>query len=92
MRLHDHGDLLRTVVSVAFGPGEDEHAAACAGLLRGYFRGRNDIQKDVTEAVTVHWKTLTSFVKEQVESGEELPLPLLGATVGRVAEIKKRRK
>lgn len=38
----------------------------------------------------VPWNTLTSFVKEQIEEEKKTPpLELLGATVGRVAKIKK---
>ena len=42
---------------------------------------------------SVHWGTLTSFVKEQLKRPEvTLPLEMLGATVGRVAKIVKRKK
>lgn len=42
---------------------------------------------------SVHWGTLTSFVKEQIKRPEvTLPLEMLGATVGRVAKIVKRKK
>lgn len=40
---------------------------------------------------TVPWNTLTAFVKEQVEKGEQLPLETLGATVGQIVKIKQRK-
>lgn len=86
-----HADLMRTVVSVSFGPGEHEHALNIETLIRSYFRGRNDVQREPVIENAVHWKTLTSFVKEQLELGEVLPLDILGATVGRHAIIKKRK-
>ena|SRR5579872_4155086 len=86
-----HGDLMRTVLSVEFGPGEHEHATNVETLIRSYFRGRNDIQREPVKKRTVHWKTLTSFVKEQLTRGEVLPLDILGATVGRVAKITPRK-
>ena len=92
LKSHNHGDLMRTVVSVEFGRGEQEHADAVVQAIKGYFRGRNDIQREPVIENAVHWKTLTSFVKEQLERGEELPLDLLGATVGRHATFKKRRE
>lgn len=39
----------------------------------------------------VHWATLTSFVKEQTEANEVLPLNLLGAVVGRICQFAKRK-
>lgn len=88
---HGHGDLMRTVVSVDFGPGEHEHATNVVTLINSYFRGRNDIQREPVIKNAVHWKTLTSFVKEQLEAGELLPLEVLGAKVGRQAKIAKRK-
>jgi hypothetical protein len=41
----------------------------------------------------VPWNTLTAFVREQIEEYEKTPpLELLGATVGRVAKIKKQKE
>lgn len=40
----------------------------------------------------VHWATLTSFVKEQTRAKQILPLASLGATVGRIVKIVKRKK
>ncbi len=41
------------------------------------------------EERTVHWTTLTSFVKEQIEKHKKvLPLDILGATVGKIVKLK----
>lgn len=87
-----HGSLLRTYVTVEFSPGEREHAENVITLIKSYFRGRNIEQHDPTVKNTVHWKTLTAFVKEQIEENRVVPLELLGATVGRVAKIKQRKE
>lgn len=86
-----HGDLMKTILSVEFTTGENEHVANVETLIRSYFRGRNDIQREPIKKQTVHWKTLTSFVKEQLTRGEVIPLDILGATVGRVAKITTRK-
>lgn len=87
-----HGDILRTFVTVEFAPGEREHAENVITLIRSYFRGRNIEQHDPEVRNSVHWKTLTAFVREQIEENNAVPLDLLGATVGRVAKIKQRKE
>ena len=88
---HGFGDIIATFVSVQFSKGEREHAVAVLDIIENYFRTHNIERHQPEIETSVHWKTLTSFVKEQVERGEVLPLDILGATVGRIAEIKTRK-
>jgi hypothetical protein len=39
----------------------------------------------------VPWNTLTSWLREQIESGKVVPLETIGATVGQVVKLKKRK-
>lgn len=48
------------------------------------------VDATVTVNKSVHHMTLTAYVKEQVEAGEEIELETLGAVVGNIVKIKKR--
>lgn len=85
-----HGDVIAVNVSVAFRRGEIEQARELQELIRTQFAGANS--HEVSLSMGVPWGTLTALVKELIESGEEVPLEKLGATVGRIAKIKRRRK
>lgn len=54
--------------------------------------GVDPARVSVTEGV--HWATLTSYVKEQIRGRKraDLPLEALGATVGRIVKIVKRKR
>lgn len=90
------GDLIKVVVSVSFGRREWARALAFAERVRkAGFEPRID--------KGVPWATLTAYVREQwpkwqqrwTRGDKRLPpvdkvLDLLGATVGRIVELKKR--
>lgn len=84
-----HGGLIRVTVSVSFGKGEIEKAKQLQELIRQSPIG-NTHPAEIKMGVP--WQTLTSFVREQYEAGEELPLETLGAVAGRIAEVKKRKE
>lgn len=82
---NNHGDMIRGTYTVQFGKGEEKNRKAFekyldkSGFSYSYKFG-------------VPWNTLTAFVKEQIEVYKrEPPLKLLGATVGRVAALKKQK-
>lgn len=79
-----HGGIIKTDVSVAFGRGELEIARAFVEFARGF----NEAAIDPELEQGVHWQTLRSFVKEQIEGGSALPLDLFGVFVGRKAHLK----
>lgn len=85
-----HGDVISVTVSVDFQRGEKALADELVNLIRTKFSGANSHQ--VKTVMGVPWTTLTALVKEQVEQGEAIPLDTLGATVGQVAKITKRKK
>jgi hypothetical protein len=77
-------DLIRTVITVELDPGK-------LALAERLERGLRSMGVDFRRQLSVHWRTLTSFVQEQYEAKPPRPLPLeaLGATVGRRVSIKQ---
>lgn len=71
LREHDHAAMIKRVVSVAFGKGEDSSAEQLAQDLTD----RGLMPED---HASVHPSTLSAFVREQLKAGEELPLDLFG--------------
>jgi hypothetical protein len=77
-----HGSLIKNHVTAAFGRGEDNFAKDLLAEL--------DQRGMATQTKTwVEPMTLKSFVKEQVEKGENLPYDLLGIFVGQRAKIRR---
>ena len=76
-----HGDLIKHLVSVDVGKKETDAGHAIKAL--------SDLGLSPTAKESVHSQTLKAFVREQVESGEPLPLELFGAFLGQKATIKK---
>jgi hypothetical protein len=77
-----HGSLIKNHVTAAFGRGEDNSAKDLLAELEQ--RGMQTQTKTWVEPMT-----LKSFVKEQVEKGENLPYDLLGVFVGQRAKIRR---
>jgi len=92
------GDLIKTQVVMMFGRTElwkVRWLQATISLLAKELRAAGGEAPDLPEPfvqMTIPWNTLTAFVKEQVELGAQLDLDVLGASVGQVVKIKKRKK
>jgi len=82
LRDNNHGDLIKNTISVDFGRGEDEAAAQLKEHLQ-------EEGASYTDKTGVHPQTLRAFVREQVESGQNLPLDLLGVFIGQKTVIKE---
>jgi len=82
LRENDFDDLIKNVVSLEFGKGEDNQARDVMEALtnRGYWPQNKQ---------SVHPSTLKAFVKEQLEKGSEIPSDLFGIFIGKKAVIKK---
>jgi len=74
LREHDFGSLIKNVISVDFGKGEDDKAIEAAQLLAG--GGFNPQQKE-----SVHAMTLKAFINEQMKKGASIPLDYFGAFI-----------
>lgn len=85
LRDHNHGDIIKNIVSVNFGAGEDN--AALDFIADTTRRGFTPEHK-----TDVNPMTLKAWVKERVEKGEEFPMTLFGAFVGQRAVIKTAKK
>lgn len=82
LRAHKLDDLIKNVVAVSFGRGEDKAAQEMAEALAS-----NGLQVQHTESV--HPMTLKAFVKERIEGGLELPMETFGVFTGRKTVIKR---
>jgi len=82
LRKTGNDDIIKNTVSLQFGKGEDERANKLAEDLRK--QGLTPEQK-----IFVHPMTLKSFVKERIESAQELPLDMFGVYVGNKTVIKQ---
>jgi hypothetical protein len=82
LRDHGHGDLIKNDVIVSFGKGEDANALDFKAQL--IEAGTSYIDK-----TGVHPMTFKAFVREQVETGQNLPFDLLGVYIGQKTSIKK---
>ncbi len=83
-----HGDLIKTAVSIAFPREERKQAVELAETL-----AEQGLAPQVNEMV--HHGTLTSWLKEQIEernqSFTQSELEALGASVGRIVNLKERK-
>lgn len=79
LKEHGHAAMIKRVVSVSFGKGEDEKAEELRQRLAEEF--------EVEDAASVHHSTLTAWVREKLREGEEVPLDLFGVHRQRVAKI-----
>lgn len=84
LRGEGHGDLIRNEVKISFGAAEDKVAKRLLNYLKKYLKGISYEQKE-----TVPWNTFSSFIKEQVEQGVNLP-ESIGAKLIRQARFYKR--
>lgn len=81
LREHGNDSIIKRSLSVAFGRGEDDLAnELCSRLSQEGFSIKDD--------ESVHASTLTSFVKEKLQAGEDIPIDLFGVYRQRVSKIK----
>tara|TARA_R100000388_G_scaffold15547_1_gene12393 strand:- start:73 stop:618 length:546 start_codon:yes stop_codon:yes gene_type:complete len=76
-----YGDLIKNQVSLTFGKSEDNVANSIVEDLKS--KGHNVSQKKKVEPMT-----LKAFVREQIQSGQKLPMDLFGVYVSNKTTIK----
>lgn len=82
--------LITTVVAVTFGRGEYEKARQLDELIRSSPIGNTHTPEI---SMSVHWGSLTSFLREQIEAGTQIEnREDLGLSTGRIAKIKPRKQ
>lgn len=80
LRSNGQGGLIKRAITLTFGKGQDEAAAALVAELRA-----KELQPE--DKTTVHPSTLKSFVTETLEAGKELPEDLFSVYRSRTAQI-----
>ena len=80
-----HGDLIKNVITIELGRGDNETAKKVMAALK-------KLDVDYSTKLTVPWNTLTAFVREQVEKYNKIPpLDILGAVIGQIVKLKERK-
>lgn len=86
LRKRGEGDMIKTTYTIAFGMGESKKQKLFESMLK-------KAKVEYSAKFGVPWNTLTAWLRQQVEVEKKTPpLDLLGATVGRRADVKKSRK
>jgi hypothetical protein len=80
LRDNQFGELIKHVIGVTFGKGDDELAKTVASKL-------TELKVPFVDKESVHPQTLKAFVRERTEKGEDLPKALLGVYIGNRAKI-----
>jgi hypothetical protein len=77
-----HGDLIKNIVSIRFGKGENDNAAKLIEDLE-----QNGLAPDQKRKVEP--MTLNAFIGEQIKSGKALPTDTFGIWMGNKVKIKR---
>ena len=83
LRNNGLGDVIKNDITVTFGRGEDNKAAAYADLAKG--QGFEPVQK-----IGVNPMTLKALVRERLENGQEVPTELFKPFEGNQTKITRR--
>lgn len=84
LRENNYDDIIKNIIAVQFGRGEDQKAEQYLKILEGH--GLLPEQN-----TSIHPSTLKAWVKERMENGDQFPMDLFGAFVGQRAVIKRSR-
>ena len=80
LRTNGHGDMIKNNVSLTFGRSQDNEAKALVDELRQ--KGHNVKQVEKVEPMT-----LKGFVREQIQSGKQVPTDLFGVYIANKTKI-----
>lgn len=90
---HGGGDLIKLNLTYGFRRGEAALARWLRNLVGAFTRLLPGDPVDLPEPTVreeVHHQTLTAWLRERVEAGDEVDLEVLGATVGSVVKVRSR--
>lgn len=74
LRSTNNDAIIKRVIAIRFGKGDDKRAAATHEKLKELLKG----EVQITDQSAVHPQTLTAFVKECLREGEPIPEELFG--------------
>lgn len=88
LREHEHGDLIKSTVTVSFGRDEETRVPRLLELLRRFALFRD---QPVATVEAVHPQTLGAFVREQVAKSVDLPeaITVMTVTTASIARPKR---
>lgn len=89
MREKGFGDLIKNVVSVTFGKGEDHFAVELVQTINKLADNGELKFGTLDQKEAVHPSTLKAFVRERLKNGDELPAQTFKLFIGEVCRIKK---
>lgn len=81
LRSHDKGDLIKNVITVEFGVGQDKQAAELAKLLKKQ-------KYEFTQQEDVNTSSVKAVIRRVLEAGDDVPLEDFGATQYKKAVVK----
>lgn len=84
LRANGHEAIIKNEFKVQFPMNSDESSAEFSDYLAEQIAG----VADVAHKVSVHPSTLSSFVREELNAGNDIPMELLGVTQRHVTKIK----
>ena len=70
LKEHGHGRLVKRAVGLSFGVGEESEATAFVDAINDI---SNRLGKPIMDEAEIHPMTLSSFVREQLEAGVDIP-------------------
>lgn len=83
-----HGDLIKNSLRVDFNREDNEKAKQIYDRLN-QMMAEYELEAQPELIKGVHFQTLTAFVREQITQNENIPLAVLGATIGEVVKFKE---
>lgn len=86
---NDHGDIIKNTLMLEFNRENAEEARQIYQRVKQMVAEYPKLQATPVLDKKVHHMTLSGFVREQIKEGADLPLAVLGATVGEVAKFKE---
>lgn len=89
LREHNFQDLIKNVVSVTFGKGEDKFAESLVANIEAMGAKGDLSYGTLDQKEQVHNSTLRAFVKQRLQDGLELPLATFGVFEGKITKIRK---
>lgn len=84
LRAHGHNGIIKRIIALNFGKGDDELAEAFVNWIKT----KENLVDRVSDKEDVHHSTLKAFVKEMKEQGVDFPDEDFGVYVRRFAKIK----
>lgn len=82
LREHGHADIIKNLVQVRFGVGEEAEARSLGSALLEEYGGRAEVDEDV------HSATLKALLNKLLEKGVDVPLDTFGAFEQKQTQIK----